>query len=252
MREQEVNSRVALAEFNDIMIRVRTLDSRYRKDCITDEEMAHQIQDLRQVFIEKSKEMTSIFKNPFFKDGVVPNLVAKYKKKFEYKPEEVFVCLDQLYADLAELYQKSCQMFLDEWSHLNDDEANKKIKAQLETLDKVIATLEQRQKNYKMKQVEQEEKAEKAQKAEQKRQEQAKKAKEEQPEEEKKPKGKKAKDAKKIKGVILKPAPRGGSKIYYVKNSETREKEAAAQRNVQRAMSKPAHQPALAPRQMSR
>ncbi len=128
MREQEVNARFALAEFNDLLIRVKSLDSRYRKDCITDEEMANQIQDLRQIFIEKSKEMTSLFKNPFFKEGFVPSLVAKYKKKFEYKPEEVFVYLDQLYADLANLYQRSCKIFLDDWSNSNDEEANNMVK----------------------------------------------------------------------------------------------------------------------------
>lgn len=254
MREQEVNARFALAEFNDLLIRVKSLDSRYRKDCITDEDMACQIQDLRQIFIEKAKEMTALFKNPFFKEGFVPSLVAKYKQKFEYKPEEVFVYLDQLYADLANLYQRSCKMFLDDWSNSNDEEANHKIRAQLEMLDKVIATLKQRQKSNQMKQLKQNEAAEKAQKAEEERQAKKKQEKpeEEKPEEDKKQGKKKDKGAKKIKGVILKAAPRGGSKIYYVKNSETREKEAAAQRAATRAMSKPAHQPALAPRQMSR
>ena len=256
MREQEVNSRVALAEFNDILIRIRSFESRYKKDCITDEEMAKQIQDLRQVFNEKAKEMTSLFKNPFFKDNFVPNLVAKYKQKFEYNPEEVFVYLDQLYADFASLYQRSCQLFLDDWSEANDAEAEKKIKAQLEMLDNIIKTLDQRNKNTKMKQAQQDEKAEKAaeraRKAEEEKKKKAAEAEEEKPEEEKKQKGKKGKGSKKVKGVILKPAPRGGSKIYYVKNSETREKEAAAQREAKREMSKPAHQPALSPRQMSR
>ena len=32
MREQEIGSRQAIAEFSDIEIRIRALDSRYRKD----------------------------------------------------------------------------------------------------------------------------------------------------------------------------------------------------------------------------
>lgn len=254
MREQEVNARIALSEFNDIAIRVKSLDSRYRKDCITDEEMAHQIQDLRQTFIEKAKEMTSLFKSRFFKESLVANLVAKYKQKFEYNPEEVFTHLDQLYADFMNLHHASLKLFLDGWSDSYDEEAEKKYKAQLETLDNLIKIFEARKSNYNSRVARQNEAAEKAQKAEEERQARKKKEKpeEEKPEEDKKQGKKKGKGAKKIKGVILKAAPRGGSKIYYVKNSETREKEAAAQRAATRAMSKPAHQPAMAPRQMSR
>lgn len=255
MREQEIGSRQAIAEFSDIEIRIRALDSRYRKDCITDEDMAKEIQELRQMFTEKAKEMTSLFKNPFFKEGFVPNLVAKYKKKFEYKLEEALSYLDQLYADFANLHQRSLAMLLDNWADTNDEEAKNKIKRQLEMLDDLIKKIELRQQNYKNQVARQDAAAEKARKAEEKRQEQKKKEKpeEEKPEEDKKTKDKKkGKASKKLKGVILKHAPRSGSKIYYVKSSEAREKEASAQRAAQRAMSRPAHQPALAPRQMSR
>ena len=254
--ERDMTVRIALSDFNDLQVKMRGLESRYKKDCITDEEMAKQIQDLRQVFNEKAKEMTSLFKNPFFKDNFVPNLVAKYKQKFEYNPEEVSSCLNDLYADLASLYQRSCQLFLDEWSNTNDAEAEKTLKSQIQMLDEIIQKLSQRQVEQQMKKAKQDEKAEKAAERERKAEEEKKKKaaeeEKEKPEEEKKQKGKKGKGSKKVKGVILKPAPRGGSKIYYVKNSETREKEAAAQREAKREMSKPAHQPALAPRQMSR
>ena len=71
MRERELAPRMALADFNSIQIKLRSLESRYTKDCITTEEMSEEIQKYRQLFIEKANEMTSIFKNKFFKESTL-------------------------------------------------------------------------------------------------------------------------------------------------------------------------------------
>ena len=58
MREQEVSQRMALSDFNDLQIKVRALESRYRKDCITEEEMARQvaaIEAARQADLEERR-----------------------------------------------------------------------------------------------------------------------------------------------------------------------------------------------------
>lgn len=247
MREQEVEVRLALQDFNNLQITIRGLESRYRKECITEEEMANQLQSLRQTFIDKAKEMTSLFKDSFFNESFATNLIAKYKKKFEYKPEEVYDCLSELYADMAELYKNSCRQFLDKWSNANDAETMKSFENQIAVMDRILKMLEERRnsragRNFEPKDVNKKETKPEANKVE------------EVPktEQDKKPKkdNKKGKTKKGLTAVVLKP--RGGSKLYHVKSSEARAKEIALQRAAQRAMTKPASQPALEPRQMSR
>ncbi len=246
MREQEMEARLALQDFNNLQITIRGLESRYRKDCITEEEMASQLQNLRQIFMDKAKEMTSLFKNSFFKESLVANLIAKYKKKFEYKPEEVYDYLAELYADMAELYKSSCEQFLTSWANANDAETTQKFQSQIEIMDKMLKALEERRMARASRNFEPKKEKKPEPKQEEPKPEEVKP--EEKPEKDKK-QGK-GKGKKGLRAVVIRP--RGGSKIYHVKSSETKAKEASAEKAAQRALKKPESEMTFAPRQMSR
>lgn len=253
MREKEVAPRASLAEFNDILVNIKMLDSRYRKDCINEEEISKNIYELRQTFIEKANEMSKLFNNPFLKNNLVPSLIGKYKQQFEYNPDDIYEYLDQLYADFVCLYHQSCALFLDEWADENDAEAEKTISAQMSKLEGILNNLKQRREERKMKEIMQKEKSERRQKEEEERRAKAKKEKKEKEQkEEQKEEQKDKKDKKGKKGVILRRVPRGGSKIYYIKTPEAKAKIAAAKSGASKQSSKAESQPSLDSNQMSK
>ena len=251
MREKEVAPRASLAEFNDILVKVRMLDSRYKKDCITEEEMSKSIYELRQTFTEKANEMSKLFNNSFFKNNYIPSLIGKYKQQFEYDPDKIEEYLDQLYADFVNLYHQSCSMFLDEWAEANDAEAEQAISAQKAQLESLIETLKRRSEERKMKEKMLDEKIARRQKEEEERRAKAEKEKKEKEEKEQKEEQKDKKDKKGKKGVILRRVPRGGSKIYYIKTPEAKAK-IAAKSGASKESSKTESQPALESKQMSK
>lgn len=256
MREKEVAPRASLSEFNDILVKVRMLDSRYRKDCITEEEMSKSIYELRQTFIEKANEMSKLFNNSFLKNNFVPSIIAKYKQQFEYNPDDIYEYLDQLYADFVSLYHQSCALFLDEWANENDAEAEQTISAQKAQLEDILNNLKRRREERKMKEKMLDEKIARRQKEEEERRAKAEKEKKEKEEkeqkEEQKEEQKDKKDKKGKKGVILRRVPRGGSKIYYIKNPEAKAKIAAAKSGASKESSKTESQPSLDSNQMSK